>query len=129
MGEYIDCMEICTNLQKNVAYGNITLLQWASLESTSDARKFLKHYRKQAARDNKMFDWDVFKSELIHLYGNRLSKENAQRRILALQHPDTIDEDLNEIPTLESEAQIDQSFLKTTNTNYVRVYLQCHIMK
>lgn len=122
-------METCANLQKKVKWDAITLLQWSSLEFTGDVRKFWRNYRERASLDETMYDWDMFKSELIHLYGNRLSKEEAQQKILALRHTGTTDEYLKEILSLESDVQIGASFLRTTITDNVRPSLKRRILE
>lgn len=122
-------METCANLQKNVKLDDLILLQWSSLEFTKDARKFWKNYRERASLDKAMYDWDLFKFELIHLYGNRLSKEEGQQKILALRHTGTIDEYLNEILSLEWDAQIGASFLRTTITDNVRPFFKRRIVE
>lgn len=76
-----------------------------------------------------MYDCEHFKSELIHIYGKRLSKEKAQQKILALHQTGTIDEYLNEALNLEWEAQIGPSFLKTTITHNVRSSLKYRIVE
>lgn len=67
-----------------------------------------------------MYDGELFKAELIQIYGNRLSKEDAQRERRDLRHNHTINKYLNTILSLSRDAQIGSSFLRTTITNNVR---------
>lgn len=86
------------------------MLLWASVEFTGDACKFWMDYRECKALDPLLKDWDTFKHEFIHLSGNRLSKQEAQGKLLDLRHTSIINEYLNDILTLDWETQIGTSF-------------------
>lgn len=123
--EWVHIAELCTKNQKNIRWDALTIIQWA-FKNTQELRK---NYRERATLDKDMSDWDHFNSELIYHCVNILSKEKPEQKLLALQDTGTIDEYLNEVISLESNAQIGPAFLRTTLTNNVRPSLKRRIVE